>query len=322
VSIPGAKPVGAEVAFDLSVVVPCYRDEENLPELFERVGAAIVASGRTAELVIVDDGSPDRTGLIAEQLARDFPHHVVVVRLLRNFGQHPAVYAGFAECRGQVVVTMDSDLQYPPEEIPRLLDALGPDVSVVSGYRANRRDPFVRRVITGAMGAWLRKRTGTELRDFGSMFRAYDRTTIELLLRFREQRRFIPALVAWLGVPVREIPVEHAPRGSSGSRYRLGHLIDMALDLVTGYSIFPLRIVLFLGFIGAGVGFSATLGFVVYRVAIGAGVARQVSAFALLFFLLGIQLLIAALLGEYVGRVYTEVRGRPYYLVREVVRHD
>ena len=302
--------------------MPCYRDEANLPALFARVGDTIDAAGWSAELVIVDDGSPDRTGILAVELARSFAHPARVVRLLRNFGQHPAVYAGLAEARGDVVVTMDSDLQYPPEEIPRLIQELGSDVSVVSGYRSNRRDPLLRRLITRTLSSWLRRRTGADLRDFGSMFRAYDRRTVDLLLEFREQRRYIPALVAWLGVPVKEIPVEHSPRGASGSRYRLGPLVDMLLDIVTGYALFPLRVVLILGLIGAGLGFAATAGFIVYRIAIGAGVARQVSAYALLFFLLGVQLLVLALVGEYVGRVYTEVKGRPYYIVREVIRHD
>lgn len=308
--------------FDVSIVVPCYRDEDNLPQLFERVGSVIDTSGWRAELVIVDDGSPDRTWRVAEELAESFTHSVLVVRLLRNFGQHAAVCAGLEQARGRVVVTMDSDLQYPPEEIPRLVHELGPDVSVVSGYRENRRDPIVRRLITRALSWWLRRRTGMQLLDAGSMFRAYDRRTVDLLLQFREQRRFIPALVAWLGVPVREIPVAHAPRGPAGSRYRLGPLIDMLLDIVTGYAVFPLRLVLVLGLIGAGIGFAATLGFVVYRIAIGAGVARQVSAYAMLFFLLGVQLLVVALVGEYVGRVYSEVKARPYYIVREVIRHD
>ena len=306
----------------MSVVVPCYRDEDNLPALFDRVGRTFDETGWNAELVIVDDGSPDRTGLVATQLAQTFSHPVLVVRLLRNFGQHPAVFAGLAESRGSVIVTMDSDLQYPPEAIPRLVEGLDDDTSVVSGYRSNRRDPMLRRLITRALSSWLRKRTGADLRDFGSMFRAYDRSTVDLLLSFREQRRYIPALVAWLGVPVKEIPIEHSPRGSTGSRYRLGPLVDMLLDIVTGYALFPLRLVLALGLVGAGIGFAATLGFIVYRIAIGAGVARQVSAYALLFFLLGVQLLVMALVGEYVGRVYTEVKGRPYYIVREVIRHD
>ncbi len=319
-SLVPTEPDAAD-AVDISIVVPCYRDQSTLPALFARLAPVIADLGKIVEVVIVDDGSPDRTGEVALSLAEAAPHPTTVVRLLRNFGQHAAVFAGFESSSGAIVVTMDSDMQYPPEEIGRLIEGLSPDYPVVSGYRHARRDPFMRRMITRVLGAWLRKQTGTGLRDFGSMFRAYDRSVVERLLEFQEQRRFVPALVAWLGVPVREIPVEHEARGPQGSRYRLGSLIDMVLDLVTGYSIFPLRLVVFLALIGSGVGFVATTGFVVYRVVIGAGLARQVSAYAMLFFLLGIQLLILALIGEYVGRIYTETKRRPYYIVREVTRH-
>jgi undecaprenyl-phosphate 4-deoxy-4-formamido-L-arabinose transferase len=272
------------------------------------------------ELVIVDDGSPDQTATVAVDLARKAPFHTIVVRLLRNFGQHPAVFAGLAAATGNVVVTMDSDLQYPPEAIPDLVSRLSPEYPVVSGHRQLRRDPFHRRVVTWILGTWLRRQTGTELRDFGSMFRAYDRTVVERLLEFREQRRFVPALVAWLGVPVLEIPVAHAPRGDAGSRYRFRTLVDMVLDLVTGYSIFPLRVFVFIALVGSGIGFVATASFAIYRIVIGAGVARLVSAFAAIFFLLGIELLLLALIGEYVGRIYTEAKARPYYLVERVTR--
>lgn len=305
---------------EVSIVVPCYRDEQTLPTLFARLEPVVAALGRRVELVLVDDGSPDRTGAVAEELARSAPFPVTVVRLLRNFGQHAALFAGFGVSQGSIVVTMDSDLQYPPEEIGKLLAGLDDDFPVVSGYRRDRRDPSFRRLVTFVLGAWLRRQTNTTLRDFGSMFRAYDRRVVDRLNEFREQRRFVPALVAWLGVPVREIPVDHEPRGPAGSRYRFSALVDMLLDLVTGYSIFPLRSAVVLGLAGAGIGFAATTGFAVYRVVIGAGVSRLVSAFAAVFFLLGIQLLILALIGEFVGRIYTEARGRPYYIVREVVR--
>lgn len=304
----------------ISVVVPCYRDESTLPALFERIGAIAPTLGEPMELVIVDDGSPDRTYAVALELAATAAHPTTVVRLLRNFGQHPAVFAGLAAAKGRVVVTMDSDLQYPPEQIGELVAAVDSEYPAASGYRESRRDPVVRRMVTRVLSSWLRRQSGADLRDFGSMFRAYDRTVVDLLLEFREQRRYVPGLVAWLGVPVREIPVRHSGRSAVGSRYRLGTLVDMVLDLVTGYSVFPLRIVVFLALAGSGFGFVATTGFVVYRIAIGAGVARQVSAYAMIFFLIGIQLLVMALVGEYVGRIYGEAKRRPYYIVRDVVR--
>ena len=231
----------------LSIVVPLYRDADNLTQLFARVGEVIATLERDAELVLVDDGSADGTAERATELANHLPYPTTVVGLARNFGQHAAVFAGLQHARGEVVVTMDSDLQYPPEEIPRLLAELSPAYPVVSGYRQNRADPWPRRPITSVLSAWLSRRTGSKLQDYGSMFRAYDRQVVDRLLQFSEQRRYLPGLVGWLRVPVKEIPVEHHSRPEGGSRYRLGPLVDMFLDLITGYAAFPLRIVSVIG---------------------------------------------------------------------------
>lgn len=302
----------------VSIVIPCYKDAGGLDEVFARVGAIMDDLEGDAELVLIDDGSPDATGRRAIELGRTFRHRTVVVRLARNFGQHPAVFAGLAHASGDVVVTLDSDLQYPPEQIPELLAGLDDEHPVVSGSRQQRNDPRTRRLITRFLSWWLGRRTGVHLQDVGSMFRAYDRNVVEQLLQFTEQRRFVPALVAWLGVGVREVPVRHEGRGKAGSRYRLGALVEMFLDLVTGYSISPLRVVAGLGLVGSLLGFGGTAAFLIYRFAIGAGVSGLVSAFALIFGLLAIQLLLVALLSEYVGRIYVETRSRPYYLVGEV----
>jgi undecaprenyl-phosphate 4-deoxy-4-formamido-L-arabinose transferase len=306
----------------VSVVVPCYRDEAGLAELFDRLGPVMDGLGGPSELVIVDDGSPDHTAERAIELGAAFPRPVQVVRLVRNFGQHPAVFAGMEHCRGRVVVTMDSDLQYPPEEIPKLLAELDAEHGVVSGVRARRRDPWLRRLVTRALTSWFNRRTGANLEDFGSMFKAYDREVVERMLAVTERHRNVPAIVAWLGVPTKEIPVEHVARGERGSRYRLGALVGMVLDLVTGYTVFPLRAVTLLGLVGCAVGLVATLVFIVYRIVVGAGVGGVVSAFALVFFLLGVQLLIVAMIGEYVGRIYSEARARPYYIVGGVFSND
>lgn len=154
------------------------------------------------------------------------------------------------------------------------------------------------------------------------MFRAYDRRVVDQLLQFGEQRRFVPGLVGWLGVPVKEIPVEHARRGEQGSRYRLGPLVDMFLDLITGYATFPLRVITVAGFVGAALALALTLVFAAYRLISGSGPAGLVSAFAVLFFLVAIQLIVLGVLGEYIGRIYIEAKGRPYYLVESVERND
>lgn len=306
---------------DVSIVIPCYRDETNIARIFDRLGPVMDEIPGICELVLVDDGSPDRTSAEIIERSRAFGHPVTSVRLARNFGQHPAVFAGLEQSRGKVVVTMDSDLQYPPEEIQTLLDALGDGFEVAAGRRANRRDPIMRRVITRALGWWLGRRTGSTMRDVGSMFRAYDRRVVDQLLQFREQRRFIPGLVAWLGVPVREVPIKHEVRGDQGSRYRLGPLVDMLFDMVTGYSVAPLRALSLLAFVGSALGFIATMGFFAYRVLVGGGISGTVSAFALVFLLLGIQLALTAMLSEYAGRTHSEVKERPYFIVGSVSRN-
>jgi undecaprenyl-phosphate 4-deoxy-4-formamido-L-arabinose transferase len=308
-------------SFRVSVVVPCYRDEAGLPLLFERL-APVLERLSPAELILVDDGSLDRTADRARELAAGYEHPTTVVQLLRNFGQHAAVFAGLAEARGAIVVTMDSDLQYPPEAIELLVEGVTPTTPVVSGMRIDRHDPWFRRVVSRSISWWLSRRTGVPLHDYGSMFRAYDRRVVDLLLTFDERRRFVPALVGWLGVPVREIEVPHAPRGEAGSRYRLRLLVEMLLDLMTGYATFPLRIVSLIGFLTAIVGFIGSVSFVVYRLALGSGVSGLVSAMALVFFLIAVQLFVMAMFGEYLGRVYIEAKGRPYYLVDRVDRRD
>jgi undecaprenyl-phosphate 4-deoxy-4-formamido-L-arabinose transferase len=310
--------VGTEPT-DLSLVIPLYRDEAALPAIFARC-RTVLDGVDAGELVLVDDGSRDRTAARAIELGEAFDHDTTVVRLSRNVGQHAAVFAGLAHARGATVVTLDSDLQYPPEEIPRLLDELSPQQPVVSGYREDRRDPLVRRFITGALTRWLNRQIGVNLRDFGSMFRAYERRAVDLMLTLTERHRYLPAIPAWLGIPIKEVPVAHTPRGAQGTRYRVKALVELALDTVTGYSVFPLRILTLLGLLASVVGLFATGSFIVYRLFVGAGVSGTVSAFALIFGLLTVQLLIVALVGEYVGRIYTEAKGRPYYVVGEVRR--
>jgi undecaprenyl-phosphate 4-deoxy-4-formamido-L-arabinose transferase len=300
----------------LSIVIPLYRDEDALAEIFRRCEPLLDEQADGGELVLVDDGGLDRTTPVALELAQGFPYPTTIVRLTRNFGQHPAVFAGLAHASGNRVVTLDSDLQYPPEEIPKLLNELGAEYPVVSGYRVDRRDPLMRRLITRALTRWLNAQTRTHMRDFGSMFRAYDRHTVDLMVSFTERHRYVPAVVAWLGVPIKEVPIVHEPRGERGSRYRLSALIEMVLDLITGYSVFPLRLLTGVGLLASIGGFVGTLFFIIYRLVAGAGVSGTVSAFALVFALLAVLLLLVAMIGEYVGRIYSEAKARPYFVVQ------
>lgn len=303
----------------LSIVVPCYCDRDQIQVLFDELGP-LLAEYPDGELVLVDDGSPDGTGDRIEELAPTFDGSLTFVRLARNFGQHPAVFAGLEAARGDVVVTTDSDLQYPPAAIRELVDLVSAEQPVVSGYREDRKDPVQRRIITRLLTTWLGRRTGQELRDYGSMFRAYDREVVDAMVALTERHRYVPAIPSWLGYRVLEVPVQHRARGEQGSRYRLSSLVQLFLDLLTSYSVAPLRFVSLLGVIGAVTGFMAMLAFIFYRLAVGDGISGTVTAFALIFALLAIQLGMTAMLGEYVGRVYVETRQRPYYIVRST-RH-
>lgn len=304
----------------LSLVIPLYRDEAALEQIFTRCEDVLDGIEGGGELVLVDDGGLDRTSPRALERARTARHPTTVVRLARNFGQHAAVFAGLAHAQGEAIATLDSDFQYPPEELPAMLRELSPQHPVVSGYRENRRDPFMRRVVTRVLTRWLNRQTGAKLRDFGSMFRIYDRATVDLMLTFTERHRYVPAIVAWLGVPIKEVPVAHQARSERGSHYRIGTLVEMTLDLVTGYSVFPLRALTLIGLLASAAGFVATMLFALYRVIVGSGGAGTVTAFALIFALLTVQLALVALVGEYVGRVYSEAKGRPYYLVAAASR--
>ena len=303
----------------LSLVIPLYRDEAALEQIFARC-EPVLDEVDGGELVLVDDGGFDGTTLRALELARAARHPTTVVRLARNFGQHAAVFAGLAHAQGDAVATLDSDLQYPPEELPMMLRELSPEYPVVSGWREHRRDPFLRRTVTRLLTRWLNRQTGARLRDFGSMFRVYDRATVDLMLTFTERHRYVPAIVAWLGVPIKEVPIAHRERSARGSHHRIGPLVEMTLDLVTGYTVFPLRALTTLGLLASLVGFVGTVALALYRVLVGGGGAGTVSAFALIFGLLTVQLLIVALVGEYIGRVYSEVKGRPYYVVAATSR--
>ncbi len=307
-------------AGSVSVVIPVHNEEANLPRLVPRVLDVLRALGRPYELILVDDGSRDRSLEILCEFAERNPQEVRVVALSRNFGQHPAVLAGFTFTTGDVVVTLDADLQNPPEEIPKLLAYTDQGYDVVGGVRQQRHDSFFRRSASKLVNRVTVAITGIRMSDYGCMLRAYSREVIDLINRCEEYSTFIPALAQTFSRRPIEVPVAHAERSAGRSSYSLYRLIRLNFDLMTGFSVVPLQIFTLFGFLtsAGGVLFGIYLlvrRFVLLRESEAEGV---FTLFALAFVVMGVLMAGVGIVGEYIGRIYQEVRGRPRYLVRHV----
>jgi undecaprenyl-phosphate 4-deoxy-4-formamido-L-arabinose transferase len=305
----------------LSVVVPVFNEEANLPELLERLTATLASLGRSYEIVLVNDGSRDRSlALLREASARD--PHLVVVDFNRNYGQHAAVFAGFEVCRGEVVVTIDADLQNPPEEIPKLVAKMEEGYDVVGSIRVQRQDSLLRRVASKIVNRMTALATGVQLSDYGCMLRAYTGPVAKVLAASREISTFIPVLADLYAGRVTEIPVAHSERLHGASKYSLWKLIRLQFDLMTSFSVLPLRVTMGIGIVMAVAATLVALFLVAGRLIYGQlwAVSGVFTLFALVFFFLGVQLFAIGLLGEYVGRIYQEVRHRPRYVIRRVIR--
>jgi undecaprenyl-phosphate 4-deoxy-4-formamido-L-arabinose transferase len=287
--------------------------------LHQRISAVMQSLGQPYEIVYVDDGSRDGTFDVLLEIHHQDATHVRAIRLMRNFGQHPAVTAGFDHVAGEIVITLDSDLQNPPEEIPKLLVKLEEGNDVVTGWRQVRQDSWMRTLPSRFINWIIASMTGVKLHDYGCMLRVYRRHVVELLNQCGESRRFITALTSWLGVNIVEVPVRHETAGLRSSRYNYRRLIRMTLDLVTGYSLLPVHLVTALGLAMASIGIAAGLFLLAWRIVFGVNSSGLSSFVALLLVLFGIQLAGMGIIGEYIGRIYTEVQGRPYYLIRTVV---
>jgi len=305
----------------LSVVIPVFNEEENLPELLDRLTATLVPLGKSYEIVLVNDGSRDGSlVLLRDASARD--PHLVVVDFNRNYGQHAAVFAGFESCRGEVVVTLDADLQNPPEEIPKLVAKIEEGYDVVGSVRVHRQDPLLRRIASRLVNRLTAAATGVELSDYGCMLRAYRRPIVKLLASSREISTFIPVLADMFAGSVTEVPVAHDERKHGASKYSFWKLIRLQFDLMTSFSVLPLRFTMNVGVVMSICSMILALILIAGRLIEGPSwaVSGVFTLFALVFFFLGVQLFAIGLLGEYVGRIYQEVRNRPRFVVRQVIR--
>jgi len=306
---------------DLSVVIPVYNEEAVLPALFARLYPALDALGRSYEIVFVNDGSKDRSvPLLREQFERR-PDVTRVVLFAANFGQHRAILAGFAHSRGNVLVTLDADLQNPPEEIGRVLAELDGGHDYVGTIRLQRQDVAWRRWASRLINVIRERTTNVRITDHGCMFRGYGRTVIDAINACGENNTYVPALAyTFSGSPI-EITVKHEERGAGESKYSFWRLLKLNFDLMTGFSIVPMQI---FSALGTAVSFLSVLfgiGLIVRRLVFGPNAAEQgmFTLFAIAFLLIGIALFGLGLLGEYIGRIYEEVRRRPRYIIGAVL---
>ena len=298
----------------LSVVIPVFNEEASLLELHRRLGAVLDALPEASEVVFVNDGSTDASGARLEHIqAADA--RVTLVELAYNAGQLAAIIAGFRLSQGDVVVTLDADLQNPPEEIPRLLDKVREGFDVVGGVRRRRRDALPRRALS------LLARTAAQgVADYGCMLRAYRRDVVQRVLRCRERSLFIPALAATLARRVIEIPVAHEERRFGVSRYSALRLMRLAFDWLTSFSVLPIQLVSVFGILTAAAGLAFGVFLFIRRLYVGPEVEGVFTLFAILFVFLGALFVAVGVVGEYVARIYIEVRRRPLYVIESVRR--
>jgi undecaprenyl-phosphate 4-deoxy-4-formamido-L-arabinose transferase len=303
----------------VSVVVPVFNEEASLRELHRRLRAVLDQTGESTEVVYVDDGSTDGSREVLEELGRD-DRGLILVELAHNAGQHGAVLAGFQVSRGQVVVTIDADLQNPPEEIPKLLAKVAEGYDVVGGVRQRRKDSWMRRAAASMVRA-VSARGGPEALDYGCMLRAYRREIVQRVLRWREHSLFIPALAVRFTKRVAEVPVAHAERRFGRSRYGVFRLMRLGFDFLTGFSVLPVQFVTLFGIFTAGAGLSFALFLFLRRLFVGPEVEGVFTLFAILFLFVGALFVAIGVVGEYVARIYNEVRRRPLYVIESIRRH-
>lgn len=307
----------------VSVVVPVYNEDGCLRELIDRSLQSLRSiPGKKFELILVDDGSRDQSAEIIAEYASANPDEVIGCILNRNYGQHSAIMAGFSLVRGDLVITIDADLQNPPEEFPRLVEAAEQGNDVVGTVRQNRQDTLFRRMASKVVNNVARKTTGVDMHDYGCMLRAYRRHIVEAMKKCNERSTFIPILGNSFARNTCEIPVAHAERKVGESKYSFLKLINLQFNLLTCMTTAPLRLLMYAGFFAGFIGFLLGV-FILYKrlfeydeVWLAQG---TFTLFAFMFIFTGFQLIGMGLLGEYIGRIYNDVRARPQFFIETVL---
>ena len=305
-------------SLQVSVVIPVFNEELVLHEFYPRLKKEAENWGKSYELLFVDDGSTDNSfELICKWKKID--SNIRVIKFTRNFGQQAAVLAGFRESRGNIVVQIDSDLQNPPEEIKRLLGAFTDEVDLVVTIPRQRRDSALRILGSRVLHSLAQALFGNRFKLNLSSFRAMRRSVIEKIDQCQDRSRYMAVLMSWMAVPTVHVEVDHHLRKMGQTKYGVLPLLRLTWDLITGYSNFPLRLVTYLGLLGAGVGFAIMMFLLYQRLVAGILIEGFVVLSAVFSFFAGVQLLSIGFLGEYLGRVHLKIQNRPEYIVHKVI---
>jgi glycosyltransferase involved in cell wall biosynthesis len=308
-----------------SIVVPFYNEQENIPPLYVKLTEVMDAIGERYELVFVDDGSKDKTFKVLSDIYEHDPR-VNVVQLRRNFGQAPALKAGFDFARGEIIISMDGDLQHDPDEIPRFLEKIEEGYDIVSGWRVTRTDHWLTRQLPSRVAnRMMAKLSGVDLHDFGTTFKAYRREVLQEIHLYGELHRFIPALASWAGASVAEVPISNIQRKSGVSNYGISRTVRVLLDLMSvkfllDYSTKPLQFFGLLGLacLAGGTGIGSWV--FIRKAVLNEGILNNHGPLIILGMALvmgGIQFIATGLIGEMLARTYYESQNKPVYTVRE-----
>lgn len=309
----------------ISVVVPLYNEEDNVSELHDRLKSVLDSTGTEYEVIFVDDGSTDRTLELLQEIQSN-DNRVIVLSFRRNFGQTAAFAAGFDYASGDVIVTMDGDLQNDPTDIPKFLEVIKEN-DVVSGWRKKRKDPFFSRRLPSMMANWLiSKVTGVKLHDYGCSLKAYRREVIKNLKLYGEMHRFIPAVANLYGVKIAEVETLHHPRLKGTSKYGISRTVKVVLDLITvkfllSFSTRPLQFFGPMGLVSGSAGVLISLYLSIEKIISGKDIGgRPMLLLGALLIIVGIQFIGMGLLGEMMVRVYHETQKKPIYVIKKVLR--
>jgi undecaprenyl-phosphate 4-deoxy-4-formamido-L-arabinose transferase len=300
----------------VSVLVPVLNEEESLPELQKRLRNTLNSIGKPYEIIYINDGSTDTTEVLLERFHAD-DKRVKVIEFNRNYGQHMALFSGFEFAKGEIVITIDADLQNPPEEIPKLVEKAEEGFEVVATYRKQRKDSLFRKLPSYIVNKITAKLVGVKLRDYGCMLRAYRRNIIDYMNMCPESSSFIPALANTFAKKITEIEVAHEERKTGTTKYSLFKLWRLNFDLMTSFSLWPIQMISTLGIAIAALGLLFAIFLFVRRLFLGPEGEGVFTLFGILFFFIGIQILALGIIGEYIGRIYQEVRRRPRFIIKK-----